>query len=264
MTRTKSDWEIKLEEKEKEKLEMRKLNLGKSLATQLNETGNTTKDRFDFVSEELGLMLYELWNSETTGEYSEKKGDCSGMGEYLLERAKSTFYGQVINGYIPKYLELYELLEAGGHIGQKNAFEYGDIDFFVWIEKTDNPDTKIIASKDNKTCRDQNFQLFIYNKNSITEKFLARFVWDRQKKSRYANWGDHRDYDRWSMATYRKANFELGYGDARDEGHAFSWENKDYGNYLPETDKPQWHENDLVAILRYIDWHLCALKSERR
>jgi len=202
--------------------------------------------------DKLGDQLYEMYTHEETG-----KG-CDGMGDLLLECAKSKFYGRLVQDHIPAFLELYQILEKGKHFSRKNSISVGDLDGDIWVEKIKG--LKVIIATNHCVCRDDSTLIFIFEENSFRTKFLCRRVWARQKK-KGSECHDHRDVDIPSIQTYRDFNFNFGYGDARDIGHCFSYSHYAYSQSNQRLDKPDWHEKEISIALRDIKYFLYSAKS---
>ena len=183
----------------------------------------------------------------------------------MIEWIKDKFWGRIIIDHVPILHQIWDILNEKGHIGEKNAYVYGDIDVGVWIEKVNNPDDKkVIASTRYCACADDNTHLYIMNNYQYFEDcpmlfhFLCRTVWPREKRTRYgkeySRWGDDRDIDIPSINTYRKRNFKFSYSDCRDKGHVFTLEGE-------KSDKSTWSENRISHALTLFRWHLDALQS---
>jgi len=196
--------------------------------------------------------MHELFTKE---EYR----DC---GDYSVEKIKREFWGLVVRDYIPIFLSVYEILEERGNIGNSNRYVYGDIDVGVWIEPTNKKGRKVIASTRYCAMADDNTHIYILDDphEDYPEfiKFVCKTAWPREKKKKksWANFGDHRDIEIPSLETYRRFNFDFGYGDGRDKGYSFA-----YSTFpTPNIDTP-WYDVNIGVALRFLKWHLEALKN---
>jgi len=207
---------------------------------------------FKNMCEDLGDLLYCLYTKE------EKRNGC---GNLMLDWIKSRFWGRVIEDHIPIFNEAFNLLKRYEHDSYKNGIEFGDWDSTTWYEEVEGDDfqfTQVILSKSHCSCNGDDTHIYIRSGCiPIPEcnKFLCRTAWDKQKKNRFS-FGDHRDIELPSVHTYRRHNFNFGYGDARDKGHVFS-----YKGSIGGVDNPGWHETKIPTGLQILKYHLVNLKE---
>jgi len=198
---------------------------------------------------EIAKSMYNLFTRETDRE-------CSG---YAIRLVNQEFWGLVVQDHVPIFNEVYKILQEKGNIGRSNKYVYGDIDVGVWVEPVKDKNRKVIASTRYCSMADDNTHIYITEHQDIPVlfKFICKTAWPRQKK-RKTSWGvfgDHRDIDIPSIATYRKYDFKFGYNDCRDKGYVFK-----YTTILgPDVEYPENYE--IGIALRALKEHLEVLKD---
>ena len=221
--------------------------------------------------DEIAELLYCQYNAE---ENREGGKDSSGCGDLMLEWIKERFWGLIVKDHIPIFHQIWDILNERGHAGEKNAYVYGDIDVGLWIEKVKNPkDKKVIASTRYCSVADDNTHLYILSGIEFEHdfpmgfKFRCRTVWPRAnnkggykcvKSVKYPDgwfsWGDDRDVKTPSINTYRERDFDYSYGDCRDKGCVFTYEDE-------KCDHADWYESKIPHALTVFRWHLEALQD---
>jgi len=196
------------------------------------------------------------------------------MGDLMLEWAKSRFYSLLVRDHIPIFLEVWKVLSEKGHTSEENCYTFNDLDMHIWIEKVKNPkDKKVLVGRNSSICRDDNTYLYILSSVYYADlmEFKCRTVWPKQNKNGgyrvtiteknptgWFSWGDDRDIKTPSLKTYQERDFEFSYGDCRDKGHIFSYENC-FGKH--NLDKPTWHENEIIHALKELVYYHNTLKD---
>ncbi len=199
----------------------------------------------------------ELDNYDAIGDKMYAFYKHSSSGDYMIERIKSRFYGNMASDHIKYFNELYEILKAGGH-GPKNPLLTGDADEGSWIEKGPDEYTRVIAIERYCSYADDNTHIFILNQ--VTDdwtKFLGVTAYPEEEKSGNT-WGDHRDYKQPSIQTFRDHKFDFGYSDGRDKHYCFK-----YNSVSGNVEDAHWNERRLTWALGSLSDCLECIKLEQ-
>ena len=203
----------------------------------------------------LGNILYDAYVKEKS----------PGMGDLIVDWAKEHFYGRLVEDHLPMFRELWKKLNDNDHTSYDTALSYGDADVFVWAEQLDE-NTKLIIADHKCRCVDDNITIFKLKEypdvindgtlsdddmertkqlNEILMSFLITTAYEKEKKSKFV-YADHRGIENPSLKTYRKCNFEYGYGDGRDKTHVLNF---GYSHKGPNVEKAHWTEGRIRTAL---------------
>lgn len=196
-------------------------------------------------SKRVGQLLYDT---------HKQNGGRSGTGDLVIDWAKEVFWGLRMQDTIKDFKELWQKLTDNGNVSRDTAIYYGDGDQYVWAEQLDK-NTKLIINHDVVTCADDNTIIYSMKDYDFDEsegwegdvsvkKLLFEFhimtAFEEEKKCG-DTWGDRRDYDKFSLQTYRERGFDFGYGDGRDKEHVAKLR-YDHTEQ-PRVEKAHWTEN---------------------
>lgn len=201
------------------------------------------------------LTARKLSNNLYRAYKKEQPHDCQDL---LLEWVGDCFWGKIVQEHIPIFHKTWDCLVEKGHT-KSNKFIYGDVDVGVWFEnvkdKEKHENRKVIVSERYCSTADDNIHIFVLDDLSLTlgynfSEFKAVTVWPREKKSISGiDWGDDRNIDLPSLATYRKRNFNYGYNDARDRGHIFKWQ-----GFTAQVENSMWNSMRIPYALQTLRW----------
>ena len=163
--------------------------------------------------------------------------------EWIAER----YWGMQVAEALPVFDKAYEDLSRL-NATYSDRLVWGDIDHGAWIEPHES--LRIIGLE-NYCSGDDNTYLFIDESDTLGRKLHCRTCWSRQRRSKY---GQHQaeswySYDRTSIGTYRRFKWKLCYGDLRDKGYVFTYDNV---FRTGRVDGAHGHETDIYWALWYL------------
>lgn len=159
------------------------------------------------VSTVIGDIIYELMGNDTS------------YDPFILGQIKKRYLSLFVNEYLSYHNDTYNILKEHGHVGEDNRYTYGDIDHSIWIEE--NNTDKIIVSQSH--CSERQHLFILRNPVPDYMTFMCVTFEDEEVKPKNF-WKDHRDWDKFSLQTYRDHDFKFGYEDCRDYNHVFKYE----------------------------------------
>lgn len=137
--------------------------------------------------------------------------DCQDL---LLRWVREHYWGLVVE----RHLEMFDQIHAGlvdGKHTRKDPLIYGDIDCGTWFEPCELQ--KVVVLEVYCSCANDNTWLYMRPKNNaLFSEFHCRTCYPKANKKKWPQ--------EVSLATHRRAKFNLGYGDCRDSGYAFSYQ----------------------------------------
>ena len=162
----------------------------------------------------LGRKMYKLFQ-ESVNKYGDDEGAKCGYQD--LNWAKAHFWKLRIKAIMPKYDELYKILEEGKYT-EKKPFIYGDIDKYVWAEETvdgvcKKGKTRVIIQKTMNSCADDYIHLYIC-RDPVPNHRTVRIATAWKKETKDCIGG----LEKPSLKTYRRTDWKVKYGDCRDHG----------------------------------------------
>jgi len=197
-------------------------------------------------SEAMSEMLYKVYMAE---------GDC---GKLFAKWTIGKLYKKLwTRHFMPILNRIYDLFVENG-VTRKNPHSYGEYDGHMWYEKPKDCRYKVLIFTSYCACAEDSTYIFIWNDDkrlsSLGPVLHVRTLFNKSRKNKRQMghmWGDHRDYERMSLAIFRKHNFEiefgnkLGYGDSRDSNYVLSMNsfgNSSDGAYtsIPRIEHAQW------------------------
>jgi hypothetical protein len=174
------------------------------------------------------------------------KSEKENGGDYLFELVKEFRYGTRVKSYLYTLTELISFCIKNNHLDSDTARILGDDDAKVWFETA--KDRQILIIRRLSSCSDSNFVFIIERAKLIDSgsnelnnmliklngrsKVIAKIIGD-DDTLRYDDDDlsdkslSYRSYDKISLDTLRNNDFNFGYNDFRDTGHAFKYLDRD-------------------------------------
>ncbi len=189
----------------------------------------------------LGKLMYDTYKKEV----KRADRDCA---HQTLGWARSHFWKLVLKDDLILFHELYTKLKEGGCTKRK-PYIYGDLDKYLWVEKTDDK-MKVIVQQTKNSTADNYTHLFIYREPLKNDIMLSSFriatAWEREKRTDLG--GGHTYLEQPSLSTYRKTDYKLTYGDCRDPGHVLLCE------LWQDKIEDQYADNNIIHALWLLKW----------
>lgn len=150
-----------------------------------------------------------------------------GCGNLYIEWAFQKSAGIDVVEHLPL---LRNAIVALANFSYTNRFTYGDIDYGAWLEPAPEG-VQVLVIETYCACRKDNIRLFILNDcRALGVTLHVRNVYQRTIAHDYGkrNWPDRpwTWVTRPSVAYFRKMQWKPEYGDCRDDGYAFTYEER--------------------------------------
>jgi hypothetical protein len=163
---------------------------------------------------------------------------CAGLFDALAQRETSLecveqlfqwtfdhFWGRQVQRLLDSYELAWTYLQQHQHLSRADSIEWGDADYSLWAEPTDDG-THVVMLESHCTAADDNLYLFIakHTTSAFFREFHIRTCWPRTTRH-----GGFRGKTGWdfvacpSLALFRQQRFTPQYGDFRDVGYVLTY-----------------------------------------
>ena len=163
--------------------------------------------------------------------------ECS---QLLFEWAFEKYWAVQLEPLLPDFEKAWKLLKESGPV------DWGDADCTARAERASDDDTQIVSLECHFSCADDNIYVFIH---VLSDYGFGKFHVRRVGRRASRVWGKSFK----SLAAMRKNDFELAYGDCRDDGYALTYE-----EFTRKVDRGYSFGSEVYWAI----WHLRALINE--